>query len=206
MGGDTMKKEEIVKKVKAALNAKKKKSLSKYLGWVLRHEPEAVGLTLDKEGWVKLDDLIKAIEKHEDKYKGLTKEDLKETVEKHSGGRYVIQGDKIRATSSHNKKLDVDVFDKDVKPPKYLYHGTTEESWEAGIKDNGLKAMSRKFVNLADTPEYAMTKGERWKGKKPMLLKVDSEKMSKDGYKFYYSDTNKIWSVEEVPLKYISKY
>lgn len=32
--------------------------VSKFLSYVLRHQPESIGLTLDCEGWANLDSLI----------------------------------------------------------------------------------------------------------------------------------------------------
>ena len=33
-------------------------ALSKFLSWVLRHSPDAIGLSLDAAGWVSIDELI----------------------------------------------------------------------------------------------------------------------------------------------------
>ena len=38
--------------------SKKSTDTSKFLSYVLRHEPEAIELTLDKEGWAVIDDLL----------------------------------------------------------------------------------------------------------------------------------------------------
>ena len=38
-----------------------KTKLSKYMSYLLRHHPEKAGLPFDKEGFVALDDLVKAI-------------------------------------------------------------------------------------------------------------------------------------------------
>ena len=37
---------------------------SKFLSLVLRHEPQQVGLTLDSAGWVSVDELLKAVNRH----------------------------------------------------------------------------------------------------------------------------------------------
>jgi len=33
-------------------------SVSKFLSYILRHHPEAIGLTLDGEGWADVDELL----------------------------------------------------------------------------------------------------------------------------------------------------
>lgn len=37
---------------------KELKSLSKFMSLVLRHEPELIGMTLDRAGWVAIDELV----------------------------------------------------------------------------------------------------------------------------------------------------
>lgn len=37
---------------------KKQREMSKFLSYILRHEPQAIGLTLDAEGWANIDALI----------------------------------------------------------------------------------------------------------------------------------------------------
>ncbi|MBC8952271.1 RNA 2'-phosphotransferase [Xenorhabdus sp. PB62.4] len=38
--------------------------ISKFLSYVLRHQPESIGLILDSEGWVDIGTLIKCAAKH----------------------------------------------------------------------------------------------------------------------------------------------
>lgn len=38
--------------------------LSKFLSYILRHQPESIGLKLDAEGWAIIDDLINAAVKN----------------------------------------------------------------------------------------------------------------------------------------------
>jgi Tpt1/KptA family lRNA 2'-phosphotransferase len=38
-----------------------RKSTSKFVSFVLRHEPGAIGLTLDQSDWVSVDDLLQAL-------------------------------------------------------------------------------------------------------------------------------------------------
>jgi putative RNA 2'-phosphotransferase len=40
------------------------KSLSKFLSFVLRHEPGAIGIALDQNGWVSVEDLLHALANH----------------------------------------------------------------------------------------------------------------------------------------------
>lgn len=38
-------------------------NVSKYLSMILRHKPEAIGITLDAHGWADVDELIQGIAK-----------------------------------------------------------------------------------------------------------------------------------------------
>ena len=38
--------------------------ISKFLSLVLRHQPETIGITLSGEGWVRVDDLLAAMNSH----------------------------------------------------------------------------------------------------------------------------------------------
>ena len=40
------------------LKEKQLKSISKFLSFILRHHPEQIGITLDKDGWVDIDTLL----------------------------------------------------------------------------------------------------------------------------------------------------
>ena len=58
--------------------------LSVFLSFLLRHQPESLELTMDKHGYVEVDALIEAINKHS-RY-NITKEILDEIVDTDSKG------------------------------------------------------------------------------------------------------------------------
>ena len=41
-------------------------SISKYISLILRHKPEAIGVTLDEHGWANVEDLVAGIAKDND--------------------------------------------------------------------------------------------------------------------------------------------
>lgn len=65
------------------LNEKQLKSISKFLSFILRHHPEQIGITLDKDGWVDIDTLLTQVNHPERGFTGnpLTYEVLLEVVE-----------------------------------------------------------------------------------------------------------------------------
>lgn len=65
------------------LNEKQLKSISKFLSFILRHHPEQISITLDKDGWVDIDTLLTQANHPERGFTGnpLTYEILLEVVE-----------------------------------------------------------------------------------------------------------------------------
>ena len=53
------------------LNEKQLKSISKFLSFILRHHPEQIGITLDKDGWVDIDTLLTQVNHPEHGFTGI---------------------------------------------------------------------------------------------------------------------------------------
>ncbi len=172
--------------------------ISKFLSKYLRHEPESLGLTLAIGGWVKVDDLLAACRK---KNFPITKEQLKEVVEKNSKKRFSFDttGAEIRANQGHS--IDVDLELEPKPPPVVLYHGTAQKNLES-IMTIGLQKMARHHVHLSKDITTATNVGARHG--KPIVLAVDAEAMHKAGFTFYCSD-NGVWLADDVPAQYLKK-
>ena len=124
---------------------------------------------------------------------------LERIVKENNKQRYSFNEDhtKIRANQGHSIEVYIDFEEK--IPPKTLYHGTAERFLES-IKKTGINKMERLYVHLSKDEETAITVGKRHG--KPIVLKIDTEKMLKDGYKFYLSENN-VWLCEDIPWKYV---
>ena len=171
-------------------------SLSKCVSLVLRHDPKAAGLTLDKEGWVKCSDLIVGINKMPKKRKlALTGELLEEIVETNNKKRFEYSEDsqKIRARQGHSVEIDLGL--EEVVPPDILYHGTGSKSLSS-IFRCGISKMKRHHVHLSPDPETAVNVGSRHG--RPVVLEVSAKDMYDKGFKFYLTD-NGVWLVDRVP-------
>lgn len=88
---------------------------------------------------------------------------------------------------------------KELTPPEYLYHGTSDKNLNSILND-GIKKMNRLHVHLSDNIETAIQVGKRHGN--PVILRINTEKMSKHGYKFYLSE-NGVWLTDYVPKLYI---
>ena len=175
----------------------KLKETSKFISLILRHQPEAIGISLDEHGWADVRELIEGINaagNHQ-----LDMELLEEIVRTDEKQRYSFNEDHtlIRANQGHSIPVDVELEEK--TPPAVLYHGTGERFTES-INSRGLLPMSRLYVHLSSNLETAKKVGSRHG--KPVIYTVDCASMAADGYKFYLS-ANNVWLTKEVPAKYL---
>lgn len=182
------------------MNKEKNVKLSVFVSLILRHKPEVINCSVDSEGYLEVDKLIEGINKEGHYF--INKEILDEIVNTDSKKRYSYNEDKtkIRANQGHSLK-HVKINFKEVKPPVKLYHGTNEKFIDYIIKE-GLVKKSRTHVHLSDSILTAAIVANRRKNSEPVLLKIDSDRMYKDGIKFYLSD-NDVYLVDYVDPKYI---
>ena len=99
----------------------KSDKLSVFLSLVLRHQPEAANIKLDKHGWANVEELLEGVNRTG---RVINKEILEEIVAKDKKQRYSFNEDKtlIRANQGHSVPVDVEL--KEQEPPEFLYHGT----------------------------------------------------------------------------------
>ena len=185
------------------------RSLSKLLSKVLRHEPELLGLLLDRQGWTDVEELLRKLNRagRADAPLRLKRlgtvglEMLQEVVRTNDKQRFEFSEDgrRIRAVQGHS--LNVDLGYPEMRPPAVLYHGTAFESWRA-IDQEGLKPMSRQQVHLSSDVETANRVGQRHG--RPLVLAIDAEAMHHQGAVFYLAP-NGVWLVNEVPRRFIRR-
>lgn len=171
--------------------------LSRFLSYVLRHSPDDIGLSLNKEGWANIDDII---EKSAHKGKILTKDVIGTIVSKNDKARFELSADglRIRAVQGHSTS-QVDRTFKVQVPPVVLFHGTATK-FIASIRKKGLIPKSRHYVHLSGDRTTAHNVGQRHGD--VVILEVDCKAMLKDGHKFRLSE-NGVWLTEAVPVKYL---
>jgi putative RNA 2'-phosphotransferase len=169
---------------------------SKYLSRHLRHQPEALGLTLEPGGWVAVDVLLAAMQRH-----GVivSRADLDEIVAKNNKQRFAFDetGQRIRASQGHSVPVDLQLTP--IAPPDALYHGTGKANVGA-IQREGLRKMRRHHVHLSADVATAVKVGARHGA--PVVFLVDAGSMARDGRLFYRSD-NGVWLTESVPPQYL---
>ncbi|MBO0798509.1 MAG: RNA 2'-phosphotransferase [Blastocatellia bacterium] len=169
---------------------------SKFLSLVLRHQPEKIGLKLDAAGWVQVDQLLEACRSHGF---SLTKDELDAVVANNDKQRFTFSEDGLRIRANQGHSIEVELGYQPVTPPDELYHGTVERFLRS-ILESGLSKGKRHHVHLSANLETAQKVGAR-RGR-PVILKVMSGQMHRDGHLFYCSQ-NGVWLTDKVPPQYL---
>ena len=169
---------------------------SKFLSLVLRHRPELIGIQLDEQGWVAVNELIQKCNAHGKRY---DLPSLQYIVENNNKKRFAFSedGKKIRASQGHSIKIDLAYEAK--QPPEFLYHGTANRFINS-ISQQGLHKRKRHHVHLTDNKTTAKQVGKRH-GKVVVLI-VKAKEMQEAGIEFFLSD-NGVWLTDHVAVEYL---
>ncbi len=173
------------------------RSISRRLALVLRHRPESIGVELDSQGWVAVDELLPALARHGLR---LGRAELEHVVATNDKQRFAFDADHNRIRANQGHSLDVDLGLAPVPPPPTLYHGTVEK-FRADIATAGLRPGTRRHVHLSQDVATARRVGSR-RGA-PVVLTVDAAAMIAAEFVFFRS-ANGIWLTDHVPPRYLS--
>lgn len=179
--------------------SKQHDKVSKYLSYLLRHKPEAIGLALDSEGWAEINRLIICASCDGRK---LDIPLIQAVVDGNDKKRFAISDDgrRIRAVQGHSSSK-VDISYQEKVPPKFLYHGTATRFIDS-IYRQGLLAGSRQYVHLSADRSTAVSVGQRHG--KAIVLTVGAQQMYQQEFKFYQAE-NGVWLTKNVPVSYLTQ-
>ena len=174
------------------------KRTSKFLSLVLRHQPETIGIKLSSAGWIEVDELLGAINRHPNNIK-LDRKLLEQVVNSNDKQRFEFDETQsmIRARQGHS--VDVNLGYQPTTPPETLLHGTPRQ-FVAAIRETGLKKMKRHHVHLHTDLKTATAVGAR-RGDS-VILKVRSGDMHRAGFEFFVTE-NGVWLIDFVPAEFI---
>ena len=179
--------------------SKQLSEISKFLSFVLRHQPGAIGIILDLEGWTDISALIAAAANDG---KQLDRDLIQAVVTTSDKKRFAISddGQRIRAVQGHStESVDINYVEK--LPPELLYHGTATR-FMASIRKEGLLPGSRQYVHLSQDERTAFVVGRRHG--KPVVLKINALLMHEQGFKLFQAE-NDVWLTDNVPTTFISE-
>ncbi|WP_257386962.1 RNA 2'-phosphotransferase [Tahibacter caeni] len=166
--------------------------LSKFLSLVLRHDPAAIGLALDANGWTDIDTLLARAAAAG---RPVTRADFDTVVALNDKRRFSLSEDGRRVRAAQGHSVAVDLALAGVVPPALLFHGTARRFLEA-ILQQGLTSQSRNHVHLSADPQTATAVGRRHGS--PVVLRVDTVAAQAAGVRFQRAD-NGVWLADRVP-------
>ena len=181
------------------IDEKRTVKVSKYLSMVLRHQPGAVGITLDEGGWVDVGELLAAAAGAGRRF---SRAELDHVVATNNKKRFALSEDGRRIRASQGHSVDVDLGLDSIEPPAVLYHGTATTTLPVVLRE-GLKPMSRQDVYLSADLETALRVGSRHG--RPVVLVVDAAALSCDGHAFRLS-ANGVWLTDRVPPTHLRQH
>lgn len=169
---------------------------SKFLSYVLRHNPAAIGVKLDDNGWISIDALLDATAAHGHP---ISRDRLAQILTAPGKRRFQTDGGRIRAAHGHSIPVDLQL--EPCQPPDQLYHGTIAR-FLPGIRAEGLKPGNRTHVHLAADPAAAAQTAAR-RGK-PVILVIDAAAAHQHGHQFYRA-ANGTWLTIHLPAQWITE-
>ncbi len=167
---------------------------SKKLSKILRHQPKMIGLTLDKNGWAEVAELIEKFGTPP-----LSMEALETVVETNDKKRFAFNDDKTKIRANQGHSVTVDLALEQSEPPALLFHGTATKNLQS-IKGQGLIKGSRHHVHLSTNEGTAKQVGGRYGV--PVVLKVKAKEMHDAGYAFFVSENN-VWLSDHIPVRFL---
>lgn len=171
-------------------------STSKFLSLILRHEPEAIGLTLDGQGWARIDELIRLANA---RGHALSRGLLERIVRESDKQRFAISEDGLCIRANQGHSIGIDLALAPQIPPATLYHGTATR-FAASIREQGLLKRDRQHVHLSPDSETAIKVGSRHG--KPLVLTIRASEMHDRGVVFFRSE-NGVWLTDAVAPEFI---
>ncbi len=173
-----------------------KQDFSKFLSFILRHQPETIDIQLDEQGWTDIQILIRNARA---RGKDMTLEAIQETVRTSDKQRSAISEDGLRIRANQGHSVKVDLALPLTTPPDILFHGTASRFMHSIMKE-GLRPGSRHHVHLSATIQTATTVGARHG--MPVVLRVLAREMHEAGHQFFLS-ANGVWLCDKVPPRYL---
>jgi putative RNA 2'-phosphotransferase len=173
----------------------KHEDVSRFLSRVLRHDPDSIGLALDAQGWVRIDELVERAGAHG---MALTRDLVLHVAGTNDRQLFACDGaGRIRASHGHTVAVDLGI--EPSQPPLILFHGTAVTS-VASIRAEGLVPGVRQYVHLSADAATATSVGRRHG--RPVLLRIAAGCMWSAGFKFVRS-ASAVWLTTAVPTEFI---
>ena len=168
---------------------------SRWMSYVLRHNPLRYGLQPDQHGFVDLEEFVMIAK---GRYPSVSDDRLRSLIESGGAGCFEITGDRLRARYGHS--IAIEPAGSPVTPPPRLYHGT-EVNRSATILSEGLKPLERRMLHLSETVADAFEVARR-KTDHPVVIRVQADDAHRAGIAFYRE--GKVYLASCIPGQFLS--
>jgi len=178
-------------------NKRKVDHLNRLLNYILGNRPDEFGLVPDKEGYISLKELLRAINE-EPNMAYVRESHIREVLFDNRDGIFEIPGKKIRST-----KRNYSLIDKDQAPvpsPKILYKGVKRKTYPFILK-SGLLPGSNGHVVMTKDKDFAIRIAQRL-DQSPIIIEIETEAATENGITFSpFGDS--IYLTDTVPTRFI---
>jgi putative RNA 2'-phosphotransferase len=169
--------------------------ISRFLTYLLRHQPKEYPLVFNKRGFVDWDDIVELVQ---ERFYDVTEEQIEAVVSGSEKKRFEFEDGKVRATYGHS--FPVDLGEEAAEPPERLYYGAARDLAQSMLK-NGLKPRDRQYTHLSVTAEEAEAVAHRH-DPAPAIIVVDVRAAQGEGIRFY--ESGPLYLAGIIPAKFLS--
>ena len=170
---------------------------SRWMSYVLRHNPDRYGLQPDRHGYVDLDEFLRIAQR---RYPAVTPERLRALIDGAGAERFEVLANRLRARYGHS--IIADPPGPPVEPPARLYYGA-DASQVPTLLTEGLRPLERRMVHVSQTSEDAWRLAQR-KSSHPALIAVDATNAHRHGVAFYREGS--VYLVASIPPEFLSRF
>ena len=167
---------------------------SRWMAYVLRHNPERFGLQPDRHGYVDLEAFLQIAQR---RYPDQSSQRLRELVGSSSPGRFEVTERQLRARYGHT--IQAEPVGQPVEPPDALYYGT-DNTHAAIVLVEGLHPLDRRVLHLSETVEDAIAIAAR-KTQQPGILRILAREAHRAGSRFYREAS--VYLVSSIPAPFL---
>jgi len=171
--------------------------LKKLLLYILGHRPDEFGIVLDRDGFVRIKELLQAINE-ESGWGYVRRSHIDEVVIADSGDNFVVKEESIGLSSKNGFSF----IHEGVVPPKVLYFCVRRRAYPTVLENGIYPGGNQSYIPLSKTDELAVRIGKR-RDQKPVLLTVRARKAYDSGISFGLQGEY-IYTTDHIPPEYFS--
>jgi len=167
--------------------------LSKLLAYLLRHKPDAAGVTLDPEGWVNLDTLIAGVNEHERLPFPLERELAVRVLLGPSSDLFQFEENLVRARSGHSVAGVSIPEPEGLEIPEFLFLALEPDALEFCTGAQSLSAPPGRPFRLLQDEESVLPEN---------LIVVEALRAARQGVTFEEGEDG-VYRCDRIPLRYV---